>query len=140
MSLFSVSIKSNSNSFSPAFTLEEGLTFLVHKDGKDYCIEGDCDYASTFWSGTLVIRYGEAPADYSAYPLTPVVEKFFPKEYEMIGLCAKRLAEYSALNTVASFLMNKDLEKIRPQIFLEAILAVRKAIEELEKQIEEFEL
>lgn len=137
MSLLSVSIKSNKSNSTPVFSLEKDLIFLVHKDGKDYAVHGS---GSSFWDGTLVIRYGESPEQYSAYPLEPVVKKYMPKEYEMVGLCAKRLAEYRALNTATSFLMNKDLEKIRPQIFLNAILAVRKAIEELEKQIEEFEL
>jgi hypothetical protein len=72
--------------FFSVFPLGEGLTFLVHKDGKDYCIEGDVD-----GSGTLVIRYGEAPADYSALPLYPVIKRFYPQQYRLVSLCKERV-------------------------------------------------
>ena len=71
-------VRQETTKFSPKFSLEEGLLFLVHKDGQDFSLEGD---------KTLVIRRSEKPADYSALPLSPVIERFYPRQYRLVTLC-----------------------------------------------------
>jgi len=73
-----MSLSQEITKFSPSFPIEEGLKFLVHKDGQDFSLEGN---------KTLVIRRSEEPADYSALRIHPVVEQFYPRQYRLVILC-----------------------------------------------------
>jgi hypothetical protein len=93
-----MSSSNNATKFYPAFSLEEGLRFLVHKDGQDFCLEGE----------TLVIRRSNEPSDYSALPLH-VVKRFYPKFSELVTLCLNRLDTKEELECIA-----EDLESHPP--------------------------